>query len=222
MCGTLDLRAGRAASLMRTTSLMGGFMGQARLALLALAGGTSLTLAAEPVDFTGRVAPLLAAKCGACHGPEDAESGFRIDRDHAFAGGDSGAAGIVPGEPAASELFVRISTTTRSADARRRRAAVGRRAAVLKDWIAGGAVWPDDLKTLPASLLPDAEAEARQGGEPLGVSAVRRSRRCPSGRPTATWPAPSMPFSTGGWPSRASAMNPEADPQTLIRRVSLT
>ncbi|MFM8705145.1 MAG: c-type cytochrome domain-containing protein [Planctomycetia bacterium] len=43
--------------------------------------------------FRDRVAPLLAARCGACHGPNASESGFRIDtREHALRGGDSGTA----------------------------------------------------------------------------------------------------------------------------------
>ena len=61
--------------------------------------------------FRDRVAALLAGKCGACHGPDAAESGFRIDdRAKAIAGGDSGSVGIVPGKPEESELFVRVST----------------------------------------------------------------------------------------------------------------
>jgi len=61
--------------------------------------------------FRDLVAPLLAAKCGGCHGPAGAESGFRIDdRGHALAGGDSGTKGIVPGDPGSSEVFKRIAT----------------------------------------------------------------------------------------------------------------
>ena len=62
--------------------------------------------------FQTAIAPLLADRCGTCHGPDTAESGFRIDsRALAVAGGDSSAAGIVPGMPDASELFKRVSTT---------------------------------------------------------------------------------------------------------------
>jgi len=86
----------------------------ASLAAVAFCGGAGVTaVAVEPSGdlFRNRVAPLLAAKCGACHGPEDAESGFRVDlREQAIAGGDSGSVGIVPGKPDESELFVRVST----------------------------------------------------------------------------------------------------------------
>ena len=80
----------------------------------AIVSGSGFATAAEEIDFAIDVAPLLASKCGSCHGPEGAESGFRIDdRDKAIAGGDSGSVGIVPGKPEESELFVRISTADR-------------------------------------------------------------------------------------------------------------
>ncbi|MSR26310.1 MAG: hypothetical protein EXS06_04725, partial [Planctomycetaceae bacterium] len=63
---------------------------------LVPAGGR-LARAEEPAgaagapDFATVVAPLLARRCGACHGPVTSESGWRIDqRERAFAGGDTG------------------------------------------------------------------------------------------------------------------------------------
>ena len=76
----------------------------------ALAGPAA---AAETADnsFETTVATLLAKRCGACHGPASAESGFRIDeRSRAITGGDSGIAGIVAGKPQESEIFRRITT----------------------------------------------------------------------------------------------------------------
>ncbi|MEX0670577.1 MAG: c-type cytochrome domain-containing protein, partial [Pirellulales bacterium] len=70
------------------------------------------TLAVDAAAFREQVAPLLAAKCGGCHGPSGAESGFRIDvREQALAGGDSGEKGIIPGKPAESEIYERITTS---------------------------------------------------------------------------------------------------------------
>ena len=88
-----------------------------RAVFYQVAGWLAVTTApavavAETPDFATRVAPLLASKCGGCHGPHEAESGFRIHvREQAIAGGDSGAAGIVAGKPEESELFVRIATS---------------------------------------------------------------------------------------------------------------
>ena len=178
--------------------------------------GTS-ACAAEEIDFPGRIGPLLAAKCGACHGPEDAESGFRIDlREQAVAGGDSGSVGIVPGSPEESELFVRVSTSDKellmpadgeplSADEQQ----------LLHDWIAAGAVWPDDLQSL-AELLPEGEAKPAKGANHWAFGPLARPA-VPAAPPgTAAIDA----FILERLAAAGLAMNPEADPQSLIRRVS--
>ncbi|MBI1901273.1 MAG: DUF1549 domain-containing protein, partial [Planctomycetia bacterium] len=72
--------------------------------------------AAEPDDkvpFT-QVRSVFAKNCFACHGPDsDArQAGLRLDvREVATSKLESGAIPIVPGNPAASELFRRISST---------------------------------------------------------------------------------------------------------------
>ncbi|NLX98322.1 MAG: DUF1549 domain-containing protein [Rhodopirellula sp.] len=63
------------------------------------------------IDFQRQIQPLLAKHCYECHGSETQEAGFRLDlRDKALLGGDSGPA-IVPGDPAGSQLFDRITAT---------------------------------------------------------------------------------------------------------------
>jgi mono/diheme cytochrome c family protein len=168
-------------------------------------------------EFAGRVSALLATRCGACHGPDAPESGFRVDlRERAFAGGDSGAVGIVPGKPDASELFVRVSTTDRHA----RMPAEGEPLSaaeqlLLRDWIAAGAVWPDDMQSL-AGLVLKGERMSGTGAthrafQPLARPAVPP---CP---PEAT---PIDAFLAAPLAAAGLAMNPEADPRTLVRRVS--
>ncbi len=176
---------------------------------------------AAPDSFQTTIAPLLAAKCGSCHGPVDAESGFRIDdRDHAFTGGDSGATGIVAGDPAASELFARIV----SDDEELRMPADGEplsaaEQAVIKAWIAGGAVWPDTLKTLPESLLPHAEAKPAKGADHWAFHPFEQPKvpQRPADRHVA---GPIDAFLDRRLAEQGLSFNPEADPQTLIRRVS--
>lgn len=67
------------------------------------------------VDFTRDVAPLLAARCFPCHGPDEStrKVGLRLDtRDGAIAPSRSGGrAAIVPGDPDSSELIARITST---------------------------------------------------------------------------------------------------------------
>ena len=77
--------------------------------LLAIALTKSLA-AAEPVDFQRQIRPLLAEKCFACHGGDEAhrEGGLRVDqREAALKGGDSGEPAIVPNQPDKSELIRR-------------------------------------------------------------------------------------------------------------------
>jgi mono/diheme cytochrome c family protein len=192
----------------------------ASLAGFAFCGGPGVAaVAVEPPEnlFRERVAPLLAAKCGACHGPDGAESGFRIDdRAKAAAGGDSGSAGIVPGKPDESELFVRISTS----DKESRMPAEGDpltadEQALINDWIAAGAVWPDAMQSL-AELLPQDEAKPAKGQNHWAFQPVVRPPvpQAPHGT------APIDAFLAEKLTAAGLSMNPEADPRTLIRRVS--
>ena len=78
-------------------------------ALLAVASAAPSQGALGDVDFERDVAPILAARCIECHGPEKQKQGLRLDlRAAAFAGGDSGEPGFVPGQSLRSEVFRRI------------------------------------------------------------------------------------------------------------------
>jgi len=65
-----------------------------------------------PVSFRKDLAPILARKCVACHGPEKSKGHFRVD---SFAwltkAGDSKSGPIVPGQPEQSELVRRLTVT---------------------------------------------------------------------------------------------------------------
>jgi len=175
--------------------------------------------AASPADtFRTEVAPLLARACGSCHGPDSAESGYRIDlREQAIAGGDSESAGIVAGNPEASELFIRIS----SDDEDLRMPADGEPLSVdeqeqIRSWIASGAEWPDDLASL-AAMLPEPEAKPDPAAthwafQPLARPAI----------PSAATdrPNPIDAFIEARLHEADLGMSEEASPQTLIRRVS--
>jgi hypothetical protein len=79
--------------------------------LVALACVVPLDISrADEVDFENHVRPLLIARCGDCHGPEEQKGGLRLDARHfAFKGGDSGEA-IVPRQSEESELVRRITS----------------------------------------------------------------------------------------------------------------
>ncbi|MFM9194650.1 MAG: DUF1549 domain-containing protein, partial [Planctomycetia bacterium] len=167
--------------------------------------------------FRDRVAPLLAARCGACHGPNASESGFRIDtREHALRGGDSGTAGIVAGKPDESELFVRIATD----DKESRMPADGEplsadEQALVREWIAGGAAWPDELESI-ATLIPQDAPKQEKGQNHWAFQPLARPPVPPAAPGTAAIDA----FLLEKLAAANLAMGPEADPRTLIRRVS--
>ena len=186
---------------------------------LVLAGlpGTGLVRAeppaAEAPDFATVVAPLLARRCGACHGPVASESGWRIDqRERAFAGGDSGLPGIVAGKPEASEIVRRV--TTDNAEARMPADAdplPAEERAILASWVAAGAPWPDDDATLPPALFPDSlKTSTHWAFQPI----VR-----PQLPEIAGVTHPIDAFVAEALAAQGLALQPEASPATLLRRV---
>ena len=64
------------------------------------------------VDYARDVQPLLARKCYACHGPDEAEGGFALhEPDKAVGELESGTTAIAPGNPDESEMIARIKET---------------------------------------------------------------------------------------------------------------
>ena len=176
--------------------------------------------AAAEDSFRTEVAPLLAARCGACHAADTAESGFRIDqREKAIRGGDSGTAGIVPGKPAESEIFKRIVSTDKEAqmpaDGDPLTAA---QRSLIEQWIAAGAPWPDDMATLPASLVPAAEVKQEKGVGHWAFQPIVRPA-VPAAPAGLSSRHPIDAFIAARLSENNLAFNPEADPRTLIRRV---
>ncbi len=109
----------------------------------------------ESVDYSRDVQPLLSRHCYVCHGPDPGsrESGLRLDRaDSALAVLESGLIPIVPGSPAESELFRRV--TSREDDERMPPIKSGhslteREIAILRRWIEAGAKFNDHWSFRP-------------------------------------------------------------------------
>src|SRR5829696_2798552 len=91
------------SELMRTTFSI-------RLVFAAVIVVAASHAARAGVDFSREVRPILASKCFACHGPDDAarKSKLRLDvRDASLKPAKSDAIPIVPGKPDQSELVKR-------------------------------------------------------------------------------------------------------------------
>ncbi|MCY3004556.1 MAG: DUF1553 domain-containing protein [Planctomycetota bacterium] len=149
------------------------FLATTRLALLPIlpCWGLAFVLAQsaqaqEPeaeIRFGQDVQPLFARRCFACHGPDTAEAGLRLNAfEPATAKLESGLQAIAPGAPDQSELLKRI----RSTEEGHRMPPEGkplteREQKIIETWIAQGAQWkqhwafePLTKPEVPQNTLP--------------------------------------------------------------------
>ncbi len=108
------------------------------------------------LDYHRQIAPLLEARCLECHRGNKAKGDLRLDRrEHAFRGGESDGPAIVPGKPNQSALIARV----KSADPDLVMPPKGKpltrdEVALLEQWIAQGARWPQSAPESLALLPP--------------------------------------------------------------------
>ena len=179
--------------------------------LLALATGChgrdSRAGVSQHLDFNQDVQPILAARCFSCHGPdpEMRKAGLRLDlEESAFRKRPGHPDAIVPGHPEKSELVKRIESTdphhlmpqATQGDAKPMQP---EEIAILREWVKQGAVyrphWAFEKPTRPAppALTQDA-SWVRTPIDEFLLAKMTKEDLHPS---------------------------PEADKETLIRRVAL-
>jgi hypothetical protein len=169
--------------------------------------------AADPVDYTRDVKPLLAKYCAPCHGPQKQKSGLRLDTAaFALKGGNSGPA-VVPKKSAASRLIVAVSGGTDDVavmppmGARLSKEEV----AILRAWIDAGATAPAD----EAVAVSAPSASKHWSFQPITRPAE------PEVKNPAWVRNPIDRFILARLEKEKVAPSPEADRATLLRRVSL-
>lgn len=174
------------------------------VAVVTAASFVRSSIAADEIDYARDVRPILSAHCFRCHGPDagSREAGLRLDsRTDALRAGDSGQFAIVPGKPEASELIRRIDS--RDADEvmpppSSKKSLTAEQRRILKQWIASGADYQHHWAFVaPASQKqPQTQTPqwARNGIDHFVLARLEAAQLQPS---------------------------PEADPLTLLRRVSL-
>ena len=164
-----------------------------------LAALASVAVAA-PVDFGREVRPILSDNCFQCHGPDEAgrKAKLRLDtREGAFRLRD-GAAVIVPGRSAESELILRVTSREEEEfmpppESKRSRLSPAQ-IDVLKRWIDEGAAYQAHWSFVSlAPVTPPVVAGASHPIDRLVLTGLAR---------------------------RHLASQPEADRATLIRRLS--
>lgn len=102
---------------------------------------------AGEIDFEKLIQPILEERCWDCHGPDEQESGLRLDmRPKMLQGGDSGIAAVVPSKPDKSYLIDLINHKDEEMamppDGDRLSA---KEIKLLTQWIKEGAVWPGQM-----------------------------------------------------------------------------
>jgi mono/diheme cytochrome c family protein len=175
-----------------------------RLAVVALAA-LPLAAAAAPVDYNRQVLPVLSENCFACHGPDakQRKAGLRFDtKEGAFTKLPSGRVAVVPGKSDASALVERIA----SADPERmmppprsHKTLKKEEVEILRRWVDEGAKWAAHWAFVPPKrpAVPQVRNPKFEIRNPIDAFILARLEQ------------------------EGLSPNPEADPVTLIRRVTL-
>jgi len=142
-------------------------------AMAVVPTGRTSAQAPAPVDFARDIQPLLRTNCYGCHGEAVQSGNFRLDRRRDSLPNRVGANGarIVPGNSAASRLFVRVSGNQGGLQMPPTGALRPEEIGLLKSWIDQGAPWPDALDGEQPSPPRDPAADRllaalRQGDRP--------------------------------------------------------
>lgn len=99
--------------------------------------------------FAHRVLPIFKTKCFACHGddPQDVRGEFNMhSRPALLRGGESGEAAVVPGDPEASPLYLAAKWDGLEMPPKENDRLTAQQVSDVRDWIAGGAPWPDEKR----------------------------------------------------------------------------
>ncbi len=101
--------------------------------------------ATEPVDFGRQIQPILAKRCYACHGPDKAEGGLRLNsKDAAFAKLESGSHAIIARDVSQSELLKRVTSREEGVQMPPEGAPLTEsQIELLRRWIEQGAEWKE-------------------------------------------------------------------------------
>ncbi len=156
-----------------------------------------------PVDFLRDIRPILSDKCFTCHGPDPAarEAERALDAEAEATAARDGGPAVKPGDPKASLLFQRITST--DADERMpppetKKSLAAAEIALIERWIQQGAKWSRHWAFVPPELprLPEVSQKSWLR-TPIDAFILRRLE------------------------AANLAPSPEARPETVVRRLYL-
>ena len=181
--------------------------------IIAVALGSVLTslnaMAEDSIDFRLHIEPILQENCLECHGPEEQESDFRVDRKSTLiGGGGSGIEAILPGDPANSYLIELVRESDELYRMPYEREALSEKQILqLEKWIAAGAAMPDEMEE---------DAEIRLTNHWSLLPVIR-----PEIPANSLADNPIDAFLSEKLADRGLAYNPAADARSLVRRTSI-
>lgn len=162
------------------------------------------------VNFKKDVLPIFQKHCWKCHGSEKREGGLRLDHDDALDGGDSGPS-ILKKRSAESSLIRKVAGLDKDSimppedeGERLTPAEIG----ILRKWIDDGATWPADA------------GDGSKRSEHWSYQPILRVN-APKVREQNWVRNPIDAFVLAKLEAQQIKPSPEADPQTLIRRLNL-
>ncbi|MEX2579194.1 MAG: DUF1553 domain-containing protein [Verrucomicrobiales bacterium] len=155
------------------------------------------------VEFNRDIRPILSDQCFTCHGPDEAErkADLRLDTEEGATGDLGGYAAVVKGDPDASELVARVLEDDPDSvmpPPESSRTLTDEQKELLRRWVEEGAEWQQHwaFESPMARSLPEVSDPA--------------------------WPAnPIDFFILDQLDGRGLKPSPDAEPATLIRRLSL-
>jgi hypothetical protein len=211
------------------------------LLLALLAPGMAMAAPDEKAEllFVRRINPLFHEKCLACHGKDEAKIKGGLDMRtlaSTLKGGDSKLPGFVSGKPEASPLYLAVTRTHEDWEAMPPKEAdklYAKQVSWIKEWIAGGAPWPEASRVHAIAQANEAKWSAEDGTVMKtsgGLSPEWTNRKY---KPEDMWAyqpvnKPALPANQGN-PVDAFimakmpaglAVAPAADRVTLIRRAT--
>ena len=165
-----------------------------------------LTPGADAAEYLGKIKPLFATRCLACHGALEQKGGLRLDTvARMLQGGDTGPA-IVPGKPRNSLLWQRASGHDK--------------APRMPPRDEGDVLNPEQLARLEQWIASGAPAPAKETGDPDPRDhwSFRKPSRITPAAPSAN---PIDAWITKRWQEQGLTPRPPADKLTLLRRLHL-
>ena len=125
--------------------------------------------------FVRRVLPIFREKCMACHGDDEKKlkSGFDMrTKEGLLKGGDSGEPALAPGKPEESPLYLaatRAQKDWKAMPPKENDKLTGEQLSAIRQWIAGGAPWPDEARRSEIAKT-NADQWAAEDGAPVKTS----------------------------------------------------